>query len=244
MIYHGDCLEVLKTIKEKSVSMVFADPPYFLSNGGKSIRSGRIVSVDKGEWDKPQNYSDTLSFTLSWIRACHDVLADDGTIWISGTHHNISIVESALKSCGFWFINAVVWHKEDPPPLIYKTKFRFSYETLLWYGKGRRHCFNYNLMFNHEKREMDDVWTLPAVSRKEKQFGYHPTQKPETLLERIILASTMPGDLVLDPFLGSGTTCVVAKRLGRKYIGIEKERAYYDLACRRLAGQNVSPGTE
>ncbi len=235
MLYLGDCLNVLKTVKADSVAMVFADPPYFLSNGGKSIRSGRIVSVNKGEWDRPENYQDPAAFTYNWIKACYDVLAEDGTIWISGTHHNLIATENALRRCGFKFINAVIWHKDDPPPLIYKTKFRFSYETILWYEKGKNHHFDYDQMYSLGKCEMEDVWTLPAVSLEEKRYGYHPTQKPEVLLERIILASTSPGDLVLDPFLGSGTTCAVAKRLGRKFIGIEKDKQFFDLASRRIA---------
>lgn len=233
MIYLGDSLEILPTLKANSINMIFADPPYFLSNGGLSIRSGKVVSVDKGEWDKKENYEDTSNFTLNWLRECYRLLKSSGTIWVSGTHHNIFEVEHNLKKCGFTIINIIIWHKEDPPPLIYKNKFRFSYEFIIWARKGRSHYFNYDLMFGLKKREMEDVWKMSAVKMNEKKYGYHPTQKPEQLLRRIILCSTNEGDVVLDPFLGSGTTTYVAKQLRRNYIGIEKEKKYFEIAKAR-----------
>ena len=214
--------------------MIFADPPYFLSNGGKSINSGKVVSVNKGEWDKKTNYMNTNLFTYNWLKECYRLLKESGTIWVSGTHHNIFDVEREMKKIGFKIINIVIWHKSDPPPLIYKNKLRFSYEFIIWAKKGTKHFFDYEAMFNVHNTEMEDVWLIPAVQLSEKQFGYHPTQKPEALLERIILASSKEFDVVLDPFLGSGTTCYIAKKLKRKYIGIEKEEKYYQLAKRRM----------
>ena len=234
MLYIGNCLNILPSLTSSSVDMIFADPPYFLSNGGNTIRSGKITSVDKGEWDNPKNYSDVKSFTRKWISLCAGLLKPEGTIWISTTHHNIANLFNALENAHLHFINAIIWHKEDPPRLIYKTKFKFSYETILWFGKSSKHYFDYQKMYDIDNKEMEDVWTLPAVSQKEKAFGYHPTQKPEKLLERIISASTKEQDMVLDPFMGSGTTGAVAKRMNRKFIGIEQDEKYFSIATNRL----------
>lgn len=157
-----------------------------------------------------------------------------GSIWISGTVHNIFDVKKYLDEIGFKIINIVVWHKSDPPPLIYKNKLKFSYELIIWAKKDGKHTFNYQDMFDINGEEMQDVWTIPAVQMSEKKFGYHPTQKPEALLERIIKACSNIGDTILDPFSGSGTTCYVAKRLNRKYIGIEKEKEYFNISKRRI----------
>lgn len=234
MLYLGDCIEVMKKLKPSSVDLIFADPPYFLSNGGLSIHSGKIVSVDKGEWDKKENYKSTEEFTKSWLEACYRVLSNQGSIWISGTKHNIFEVERVMQKLGYKIINIIIWEKTDPPPLIYKNKFRFSYEFIIWAKKGRRYFFNYEKMFQVNNQEMSDVWLLDAVGMSEKRFGYHPTQKPENLLHRIILATSKEGDTVLDPFLGSGTTCVVAKKLNRSFIGIEQNEHYYNIAKKRI----------
>lgn len=234
MIHLGDCIEVMKSIEINSIDMVFADPPYFLSNGGKSIKSGKIVSVNKGEWDKKENYKDINAFTFAWLKETYRLLKPTGSIWVSGTFHNIFDVEREMKKIGYKIINIVVWHKSDPPPLIYKNKFRFSYEFIIWAKKGFKNYFNYDEMYKVDNKEMEDVWLIPAVQMHEKKHGYHPTQKPEALLERIIKASSKEGDVVLDPFLGSGTTCYVAKKLNRKYIGIEKDEKYYKIADSRL----------
>lgn len=234
MLYNDDCIKVMKEMKDETIDLIFADPPYFLSNGGKSINSGKIVSVDKGLWDKKSNYKSTEEFTYNWIKECHRLLKNDGSIWISGTNHNIFEVHKVLMSLNFKLINLVVWHKSDPPPLIYKNKFRFSHEILIWAKKDLKHHFNYDLMFETENKEMEDVWTIPAVHLNEKGFGYHPTQKPINLLNRIIMATTQKGDLVLDPFMGSGTTCVSALLNGRKYIGIELDEKYYSIAKSRV----------
>ena len=234
MLYNADCIEILKTLKPNSIDLIFADPPYFLSNGGKSIHSGKIVSVNKGDWDDKSKYDNHLQFTKEWLQQSFRVLKYGGSIWISGTVHNIFDVKNYLDEIGFKIINIVVWHKSDPPPLIYKNKFKFSYELIIWAKKDGKHTFNYKDMFAVEGEEMQDVWTIPAVGISEKKFGYHPTQKPEALLERIIRACSNEGDIVLDPFSGSGTTCFVAKRLNRKYIGIEKNKEFFNISKRRI----------
>jgi site-specific DNA-methyltransferase (adenine-specific) len=234
LLYNDDCIKVLNEIPSESIDLVFADPPYFLSNNGLSYNSGKVVSVNKGDWDKKENYCNVKEFTYSWVKECHRVLKDRGSIWISGTHHNIFDVEQALKKSGFKIINMIVWHKSDPPPLIYKSKFRFSHELIIWAKKGYSYSFNYAEMFNENNCEMEDVWTLPAVRKSEKKFGYHPTQKPEVLLDRIIRCSSKEGDKVLDPFMGSGTTGFVAIKLRRQFVGIEKNNEYFKMACSRI----------
>ncbi len=238
ILYNDDCIDIMKTLTKESVDVVIADPPYFLSNGGKSISSGKVVSVNKGEWDKKANYENVEKFTNAWIKECYRILKNKGCIFITGTMHNIFDVKKSLDQTGFRLINIIIWKKTDPPPLIYKNKFRFSYEFILWCDKGNGHTFNYNYLYNISNKEMEDVWILPAVTMNEKKYGYHPTQKPESLLERIILAVSKENDLILDPFMGSGTTCVVAKRLKRKYIGIEKQKSYFDLAVKRINSIN------
>ena len=230
MLYNDDCIKVMKKLKSKSIDMIFADPPYFLSNGGQSIKNGKVVSVNKGEWDKKENYEDVDTFTYNWISECYRLLKEGGTIFISGTQHNIFDIREALLKAKFNILNIIIWHKTDPPPLIYKIRFRYSYEFIIFASKGFIKTFNYQDMYKVNGYEMDDVWDLPAVSMDEKKFGYHPTQKPEILLERIIKCSTNVNDVVLDPFMGSGTTCAVAKRLNRQFIGIEKEEEYYNIA--------------
>lgn len=234
MLYLGDCIEIMKKLANETVDLIFSDPPYFLSNNGKSINSGKIVSVNKGEWDKKSNYKNINLFTFNWLKECYRLLKKEGSIWISGTTHNIFDVQREAKKVGFKIINIVIWHKSDPPPLIYKNKFRFSYEFIIWARKTNKHYFNYDEVYKVYNKEMEDVWMIPAVQKNEKLFGYHPTQKPEKLLERIIISSSKVNDIILDPFLGSGTTCYVAKKLGRKYIGIEKEPKYYDISFKRI----------
>ena len=234
MIYNDDCIKVMKTLSSNKVDMVFADPPYFLSNGGLSIHSGKVVSVNKGEWDKASNYEDISKFNYDWLNECYRLLKDGGTIWVSGTQHNIFDVQEQMKKIGFKIINIIIWHKIDPPPLIYKNKFKFSYEFIIWASKGRNKTFNYDEMFKVDNEEMHDVWNLHAVQMHEKKFGYHPTQKPECLLERIIIATTNEKDVILDPFMGSGTTGYVAKKLNRHFVGIEKEKKYFDVAQARI----------
>ena len=241
ILYHDDCLKRLKKIDKKSIDMIFADPPYFLSNGGVSCHSGKQVSVNKGQWDEGLSPNDKLSFNRKWIRACREVLKDDGTIWISGTYHNIYSIGVALELEGFSIINNNTWQKPNPAPNLACRSFTHSTETIIWARKQLtpkkkgKHYFNYDLMKEmNDNKQMKDVWLLSLPSKKEKQNGKHPTQKPLSVLERIILASTKENDVVLDPFNGSGTTGIACLNLNRKYIGIEKEKEYLELTKRRI----------
>lgn len=224
----------MRNIESESIDVIFADPPYFLSNGGKSISSGKVVSVNKGEWDKKENYGNVMVFTEEWIKECYRILKRKCSIWISGTHHNIFDIKKALDNTGFKIINIIIWKKADPPPLIYQNKCRFSYEFIIWADKGYGHTFNYKEMYKINNSELEDVWILPAVLMEEKRYGFHPTQKPECLLERIIKASSKEYFQVLDPFMGSGTTGVICRRLNRNFIGIEKEKKYFEYAQKRI----------
>lgn len=236
-LYQGDSFKILKKIEPKSIDMIFADPPYFLSGDGITCSAGKMVSVKKGAWDEKVSIKEKHKFNKLWIRLCKDVLKDNGTIWISGTMHNIYSIGMALEEEGFKIINNITWKKLNPPPNISCRCFVHSTETILWAmkdGKKIKHKFNYKLMRElNNNKQMKDVWETSLTKPSEKKCGKHPTQKPIALLEKIILASTDEGDLVLDPFNGSGTTGIVANRLGRKYIGIEKEREYLDLTIRR-----------
>lgn len=236
MLYNDDCLKIMKDLQNDSIDMIFADPPYFLSNGGLTIKNGKIAPVYKGEWDVASNYDNIDTFTFKWLEESFRILKNGGTIWISSTSHNIFSIQKSLKDLGFKIINIIIWHKSDPPPLIYKNKFQFSYEFIIWASKGKNKCFNYNEMYKIANKEMHDVWEIPAVTKEEKTFGYHPTQKPERLLERIILCSTNVNDMILDPFMGSGTTGIVATRLKRRFTGIEREKKYFVIAKNRIYG--------
>ena len=240
-LIHGDSFKVLNNIKEKSIDMIFADPPYFLSNGGISVHSGKQVSVNKAKWDMGYDLQKKHEFNKEWIRLCKRVLKDNGTIWISGTMHNIYSVGMALEEEGFKIINNITWKKLNPPPNLACRCFTHSTETILWAKKDIKkanHKFNYDLMKKlNDGKQMKDVWEGSLTSKTEKKYGKHPTQKPEYLLERIILASTKKGALVLDPFNGSGTTGVVAKRLGRKYIGIDNVKKYLNITVKRLENE-------
>lgn len=234
MLYNLDCRQILPKIKDEQIDLIFADPPYFLSNNGLSIHNSKVVSVNKGYWDKKENYGDVKKFTKEWMIQSHRILKKGGSIWISGTQHNIFDIREILLNLHFQIQNIIIWHKIDPPPLIYKTRFKFSYEFVIWASKGKPKTFNYNEMYKVNNEEMHDVWNISAVQLNEKTFGYHPTQKPEALLERIIKATSNTNDIVLDPFMGSGTTCYVAKKLNRQTIGIEKDESYYKIAFNRL----------
>ena len=234
-LVEGDCVSVLESFDFK-FDMIFADPPYFLSNGGISVSSGKIVCVDKGEWDKAPSVEYIDEFNRRWLSACLDKLKDNGTIWVSGTHHNIFSVANRLSDLGFKILNVVTWNKTDPPYNLSHRVFTHSAEYIIWAKKSKRsqHRYNYELMRQlNDGRQMTDVWRLPAVAKWEKSCGKHPTQKPMSLLARIIMASTKQGDWVLDPFNGSGTTGVAASLLGRKFLGIDMERPYLELASRR-----------
>ncbi len=240
-LYLGNCLEVLKTIEEKSIDVIFADPPYFLSSGGISCHSGKQVSVNKGVWDNSITLDEKIDFNRKRIKECRRVLKENGTIWISGTFHNIYSVGVALEFEGFSIINNITWQKPNPAPNLSCRCFTNSTETILWArkinsnGKKGKHYFNYSLTKEmNDGKQMKDVWTLNLPKKSEKINGKHPTQKPISLLERIILASTKEEDLVLDPFNGSGTTGIVCKNLNRKYIGIDISKEYLDLTIKRF----------
>lgn len=235
-ILQGDCMERLKEIEDNSIDAIFADPPYFLSNGGISVQSGKQVCVDKGEWDKGGTPEYIYEFNCKWLSLCRSKLRDNGTIWISGTHHNIHVVMRCLQELGYKVLNTITWQKTDPPPNLSCKYFNFSTELIIWARKHvqKTHKFNYEVMKQlNGGTQMTDVWRIPAVSRWEKEQGKHPTQKTLRLLYRIILASTNEGDSILDPFSGSGTTGIAANLLGRKYIGIEQDKSFVELSMRR-----------
>lgn len=238
----GDALTVLKNLKRESIDMIFADPPYFLSNDGVTCKSGRMVSVNKGDWDKltgnGHQIEEKHKFNRKWIRLCKQVLKPNGSIWISGTFHNIYSIGMALEQEGFQIINNITWVKTNPPPNLACKCFTHSTETVIWAQKADKkshHYFNYELMKEQNGgKQMKDVWSGSLTKPSEKKFGKHPTQKPEYLLERIVQASTRPGDVVLDPFCGSGTTGVVAVRHKCRFIGIDNSEEYIQIATRRL----------
>ena len=236
-LLHGDALLLLKKMEPKSIDMIFADPPYFLSGDGISCSGGKMVLVNKADWDKKINIKEKHKFNRKWIKLCYSILKDNGTIWISGTMHNIYSIGMALEEEGFKIINNITWRKLNPPPNISCRFFVHSTETILWAKKDlkkAKHKFNYDLMRGlNGGKQAKDVWESSLTKPSEKKCGKHPTQKPEVILEKLILASTDEGDLILDPFNGSGTTGIVANKLKRKYIGIEKEKEYLDLTIRR-----------
>lgn len=234
-ILNGDCFELLPQFNFK-FDMIFADPPYFLSNNGISVQAGKIVSVNKGEWDRGGTPEQMNYFNKRWISLCREKLKENGTIWISGTYHNIFSVANSLTELGFKILNVVTWAKTNPPPNISCRYFTYSTEFIIWARKSAKkpHHFNYELMkhLNNEK-QMTDVWRLPAIAPWEKSCGKHPTQKPLALLTRIILASTDKNAWVLDPFAGSSTTGIAANLVGRRYLGIEKEKEFAAMSRKR-----------
>lgn len=247
MLFLGDTFSVLEKLVPSSIDLIFADPPYFLSNDGITCQAGRMVSVNKGKWDKASSISEKHLFNRAWIRLCKEVLSPNGSIWISGTLHNIYSVGMALEEEGFKIINNITWQKTNPPPNLACRCFTHSTETILWAQKDEKkskHVFNYQQMKEENGgKQMKDVWTGSLTPKREKALGKHPTQKPIYLLKRIIEASTHPGDIVLDPFCGSSTTGVAAKLLGRKYIGIDNVEDYLELSVRRLQqDMSVSDG--
>lgn len=243
ILINADTFETLKKIKKQTIDCIIADPPYFLSNNGFTNSGGKQVSVNKGEWDKTLSITAKHKFNRRWIKGCKRILKDDGTIWISGTLHNIYSIGMALEQEGFKILNNITWQKLNPPPNLARRTFTHSTETILWARKdikNNKHYFNYDLMreFNDGK-QMKDVWSGPLTSPNEKKLGKHPTQKPLYLLERIVLASTKEEEIVLDPFMGSGTTGVACKKLNRKFIGIEREAEFVELAKKRISNTST-----
>ncbi len=234
----GDCIDILNNhFEENTFDMIFADPPYFLSNGGVTCHAGKMVSVDKGGWDKSKGVVENHRFNIEWLKACRRVLKPNGTIWISGTTHVIYSIGFALQSLGYKILNDIVWYKPNASPNLSCRYFTHSTEIVLWATKSEesKHHFDYRLMKELNRgKQMRNLWEIRPPSASEKHFGKHPTQKPLELLKRIILASTEAGSLVLDPFCGSSTTGVACALLGRRYVGIDLEERYLDLSRRRL----------
>ena len=240
-LYQGDALEALSRLPGESVDCIWTDPPYLLSNGGVTCISGRMVSVNKGDWDQSRGFEADHEFNLEWTAACRRVLKPAGTIWVSGTLHVYPSVGTALLRNGFRLLNDIVWEKPNPPPNLGCRTFTHSTEVMLWAsksGKGSRHryTFNYEEMRRENGgKQMKTVWRMKAPSAREKRFGKHPTQKPLELIERCLRASTNEGDIVLDPFAGSGSTGVAAVALGRRFIGIEVDPEFVDIGVKRLS---------
>jgi len=245
-LYNEDCLKILAKFPDDYVDMIFADPPYNLSNNGITCHAGKMVSVNKGKWDKSNGFENDVEFHEKWISECRRVLKPGGTIWISGTNHSIYQCGFLLQKHNFHLLNDISWFKPNAAPNLACTTFAHSHETLLWAKKDKKakHIFNYEKMkngiFSEDKmkapdKQMRTVWSIPTPSPDEKTFGKHPTQKPLALLKRIVLSSTNENSLILDPFNGGGTTGVAAKIIGnRKYIGIEIEKEFIDLTINRL----------
>jgi len=260
-LYHGNCLDFLDAVcmkyPEGRFDAIFADPPYFLSNGGITCHAGRMVRVDKGDWDKSNGHELNHEFNLEWLRRCQQALKPNGTIWISGTFHVIFSIGYAMQQLGFKILNDITWEKPNPPPNLSCRYFTHSTETLIWAAKNEksRHLFNYQEMrkftgkqmktvwrnndFEEPSNDLPSIWTIQAPGSKEKAFGKHPTQKPVSLVERCLQASTNEGDLVLDPFLGGGTTAVACLRLKRGCVGIELDHNYLNISVQRIDAERA-----
>jgi len=234
-LLQGDCVELLNQFDFK-FDMIFADPPYFLSNDGISVQSGKMVSVNKGDWDKSQGFEKDNKFNYNWLKACQNHLTDNGSIWISGTFHNIFSVAHQLTELGFKILNCITWAKTNPPPNLSCRYFTHSTEFILWARKSKKssHYYNYDLMKQiNGGTQMRDVWNLPAIAPWEKSCGKHPTQKPLALLTRIILASTQKNAWILDPFTGSSTTGIAANLVNRRFLGIDRETEFLTISKNR-----------
>jgi site-specific DNA-methyltransferase (adenine-specific) len=236
-LYQGDALELLRQAKSEMFDLIFADPPYFLSNDGITCQAGKMVSVNKGVWDKATTFEEIHKFNLEWLRQCHRLLKPNGSIWVTGTSHNIYSVGYALQTLGYKILNDIAWYKVNPPPNLSCRYFTHATETILWARRTpkARHTFNYDEMKRENRnKQMQSLWSITPPAAREKRYGKHPTQKPEALLDRIIRASSNPHDIVLDPFCGSGTTGAVCARLGRRFIGIDLILSYLNIAIARL----------
>ena len=248
-ILPGDCLEVLPGLPENSVDLVFADPPYNLQLSQELRRPNRtLVAAVEEHWDKFANFEDYDRFTRLWLSTCRRVLKDTGTLWVIGTYHNIYRVGAILQDLGYWILNDVVWLKTNPMPNFRGVRFTNAHETLIWAQKtkGAKYIFNHHAMKSlNDDLQMRSDWDLPLCTGRERLrtngLRLHSTQKPEALLYRILLSSTLPGSVVLDPFFGSGTTGAVAKKLGRHFIGIERDENYSKIAQERIAAVEPAP---
>jgi site-specific DNA-methyltransferase (adenine-specific) len=248
-LHIGDSLVLLKKFPPNKFDMIFADPPYFLSNGTFTCQNGKMVDVKKGDWDMANSFEETLKFHTKWIKECKRILKPNGTIWISGTYHSIFQCGAILQKLGYRILNDIIWFKPNASPNLSCRFFTASHETLVWARKEQKspHTFNYDLVKNSEwkgddlkkpKKQMRSVWQIKTTPQSEKKLGKHPTQKPKDLLKRIILSSTNEGDLILDPFTGSSTTGLVAVEYGRRFVGIDREKEYLDLSVKRLHNFN------
>lgn len=241
----GNCLSLMdKLIKDgySQFELIFADPPYFLSNGGITCKNGKMVTVNKGDWDKSKGPDINHQFNTEWLRRCQSLLTDNGTIMVSGTHHVIYSVGFAMQQLGMKILNNITWEKPNPPPNLACRYLTHSTETIIWAAKNAKskHCFNYDLMKQiNGGKQMKDVWSFTAPGKKEKLLGNHPTQKPLALLERLILAASKEGDRVLDPFCGSGTTGVACMRTNRQFLGMELDEDFIQLAQSRLSNEEA-----
>ena len=243
-LFCGDCLQLLPQFPQNSIDMIFADPPYFLSNGGITCHAGKMVSVNKGKWDVSHGIEENHKFNLAWLSQCQQVLTKNGVIWVSGTAHVTFSIGFAMQQLGFKILNDIIWFKPNASPNLSCRYFTHSTETVIWAAKNQRskHTFNYELMKQlGNGKQMRNLWEISPPQPREKIHGKHPTQKPLKLLERILLASTNEEDIVLDPFNGSGSTGIAALRLDRKYIGIEISEEYLDLTINRLEDELTSP---
>ena len=240
-LYNLETFSFLPQIPDNCVDLIFVDPPYFLSSGGITCSSGKRVCVDKGGWDKSRNIESIHDFNKKWLLDSKRILKPNGTIWVCGTFHNIFSVGFALQELGFKILNNIVWEKQDPPPNLTQKYFTHASEHLIWASKTKhsKHTFNYDMLKTISngkpmKSVWRDIWKMPSANNSEKVFGKHPTQKPEGVIERAILASSNTGDLVFDPFCGSGTTGVVCKKQNRKFVGIDNNIEYLNIAKKRL----------
>ena len=245
VLYLGDSIQLMNQLRENSIDMIFADPPYNLSNGGFTVHAGKMVSVNKGSWDKSNGFDADYDFHHKWLEACRRVLKPGGTLWVSGTYHSIYQCGHAIQSLEYHILNDVTWFKPNASPNLSCRFFTASHETLIWARKDKKakHTFNYSLMKEGEwngdfikkpNMQMRSVWAVGTPKPDEKKFGKHPTQKPLELLKRIVLASTNKGDIVLDPFAGSSTTGIAAISNGRKFVGIDLEKNYLELSKKRF----------
>jgi len=236
MLYRQNSLEVLPTIPDCTVDMIFADPPYFLSNGGSTCQSGKRVSVHKGEWDQSCGVNENHAFNLAWLRECRRILKPEGTLFVSGTHHVIFSIGFAMQQLDMKILNEITWYKVNPPPNLACRYFTHSTESIIWAAPSpqSRHYFDYHAMKDENGgKQMQSIWSIQPPRKQEKRFGKHPTQKPLELLSRIVKAATRPGDLVLDPFSGSGTTGIACALLERRFMGIEMNPDYLAIARQR-----------
>ncbi len=228
----GDCLKILRKMPDKSANMIFADPPYNLSGKNNiTCKNGKKVKCDKGDWDNFDSVDDIDKFNKDWINECKRVLTDNGTIWISGTLHNHPSVGFILKRSGFWIINDIIWFKPNAPPQLQPNRLAPSTELIWLASKNKKYSFNYEKGKEYnDGKQLRNLWTITAKRHKTP----HPTEKPEDLLERIIQLGSKKGDTILDPFMGSGTTGVIAKKLGRNFVGIEANEKYFKIAKKRI----------